>query len=83
MNQAIHFPEREEWNEQRQVVCFPAQVNGLNLTCAIPALVLIAAYGNDATPLDLFRAHRWDIEERAEALILQQQENDQGWVWLS
>ncbi|MGS5156272.1 DUF1488 domain-containing protein, partial [Escherichia coli] len=35
MNQAIQFPDREEWNESKKCVCFPALVNGMQLTCAI------------------------------------------------
>ncbi|WP_141120597.1 DUF1488 family protein, partial [Salmonella enterica] len=27
--------------------------------------------------------YRWDLEEEAEALILAQQEDDHGWIWLS
>ncbi|MBR7539158.1 DUF1488 family protein, partial [Mycobacterium tuberculosis] len=29
MNQAIQFPDREHWDEQRQAVCFPALVSGM------------------------------------------------------
>ncbi|WNN44744.1 MULTISPECIES: DUF1488 family protein [Winslowiella] len=83
MNQAIQFPDREFWDNERQAVCFPAQVNGFHLTCAIAALTLRQRYGSGASDLELFRSHRWDIEEEAEALIEQQQEDDQGWVWLS
>ncbi|MFP8166490.1 DUF1488 family protein [Escherichia coli] len=35
MNQAIQFPDREEWDENKKCVCFPALVNGMQLTCAI------------------------------------------------
>ncbi|MCK8235405.1 DUF1488 family protein, partial [Erwinia amylovora] len=35
MNQAIHFPERDWWDEARQAVCFSAKVSGFPLTCAI------------------------------------------------
>ncbi|QKJ85403.1 DUF1488 domain-containing protein [Paramixta manurensis] len=83
MNQAIQFPDQESWDEQRQAVCFPALVNGVILTCAISREGLCRHYGSDAAPLSLFNAHRWDIEEQAERLIAQQQEDDQGWVWLS
>jgi hypothetical protein len=37
MNQAIQFPDREEWNDAQQAVCFPALVNGLQLTCIMRA----------------------------------------------
>ncbi|MBP2168552.1 hypothetical protein J2125_001744 [Erwinia toletana] len=83
MNQAIQFPDREEWDSDRQSVCFPAQVNGINLTCAISGATLQQRYGSDMPEIELFRAHRWDLEEQAEQLIAQQQEDDQGWLWLS
>ena len=29
MNQAIQFPDREEWDEGKKAVCFPVLVNGV------------------------------------------------------
>jgi len=83
VNQAIQFPDGEFWDSERQAVCFPAQVNGFSLTCVIAAETLQQRYGSGASDLELFRTHRWDIEEEAATLIAQQQEDDQGWVWLS
>lgn len=83
MNQAIQFPDRESWECEHHAVCFPALVNGFQLTCAISGETLKVRYGSDVPELELFRSHRWDLEEEAEALIRQQQEDDQGWVWLS
>ncbi|MDK1254960.1 DUF1488 domain-containing protein [Cronobacter dublinensis] len=85
MNQAIQFSDREHWDEQRQAVCFPALVNGLVLTCAIPQSVLVARFSGESPDewLAAFRDHRWDLEEDAEQLIAAQQEDAQGWVWLS
>ncbi|EGT5713436.1 DUF1488 family protein [Cronobacter dublinensis] len=85
MNQAIQFPDREHWDEQRQAVCFPALVNGLVLTCAIPQSALVARFSGESPDewLAAFREHRWDLEEDAEQLIAAQQEDAQGWVWLS
>ncbi|EHB39937.1 hypothetical protein SEENIN0B_03633 [Salmonella enterica subsp. enterica serovar Infantis str. SARB27] len=34
MNQAIQFPDREEWDTAASAVIFPAMVNGMQLTCA-------------------------------------------------
>lgn len=85
MNQAIQFPDREHWDETQQAICFPALVNGLVLTCAIPRTVLVARFSGD-TPeqwLHAFRKNRWDVEEDAEQLIAAQQEDAQGWIWLS
>lgn len=85
MNQAIQFPDRESWHEEAQALCFPALVNGMQLTCAIKREALAHRFGSN-TPeqwLVAFRDQRWDLEEEAEALILAQQEDDHGWVWLS
>ena len=85
MNQAIQFPDREAWCDELQAVCFPALVNGMQLSCAIKAETLATRFGGE-TPvqwLALFQEHRWDLEEEAEQLIQQQREDDQGWVWLS
>ncbi|HEB1290355.1 TPA: DUF1488 domain-containing protein [Escherichia albertii] len=84
MNQAIQFPDREEWNESKKCVCFPALVNGMQLTCTITGESLANRFAGD-TPeqwLANFRQHRWDLEEEAESLIQDQSEDDQGWVWL-
>lgn len=84
MNQAIQFPDREEWSESKKCVCFPAIVNGMRLTCAITGESLAHRFAGD-TPehwLANFRQHRWDLEEEAESLIQDQGEDDQGWVWL-
>jgi hypothetical protein len=34
-------------------------------------------------PDGVFCENRWDLEEEASDLIRDQQEDDQGWVWLS
>lgn len=43
MNQAIHFPDREIWDENKQAVCFPVLVHGMQLTCAIKGRRCISA----------------------------------------
>ncbi|HFZ8996861.1 TPA: DUF1488 domain-containing protein [Citrobacter freundii] len=85
MNQAIQFPDREEWNAEMNAVLFPALVNGMQLTCVINGEILALRFGGNTTERWLadFREHRWDLEEEAEALIQSQQEDDQGRVWLS
>ncbi|EGE4656782.1 DUF1488 domain-containing protein [Salmonella bongori serovar 40:z35:-] len=85
MNQAIQFPDREEWNTDVSAIVFPVLVNGAQLTCAVKGDVLAHRFGGE-TPeqwLAVFRIYRWDLEEEAEVLILAQQEDDHGWVWLS
>ncbi|KFC05117.1 hypothetical protein GTGU_02985 [Trabulsiella guamensis ATCC 49490] len=85
MNQAIQFPDRERWNEDLCAVVFPALVNGMQLTCAIKGEALAHRFGGDtpATWLAFFREHRWDLEEEAEQAIREEQEDSQGWFWLS
>lgn len=82
MNQAIHFPDREIWDEDKQAVCFPVLVHGMQLTCAIKGETLLQRFGG-SDPLAVFCENRWDLEEEASDLIRVQQEDDQGWVWLS
>lgn len=82
MNQAIHFPDREIWDEEKQAVCFPVLVHGMQLTCAISKDVLLERFGGTQA-IDLFCENRWDLEEEASDLIRDQQEDDQGWVWIS
>ena len=82
MNQAIHFPDREIWDEDKQAVCFPGLVNGVQLICAIKSEVLLRRFGG-AMPLEVFKDNRWDLEEEASDLIRDQQEDDQGWIWFS
>lgn len=85
MNQAIHFPEREEWDEHLQCIVFPVLVNGMQLTCAIKGVTLGQRFsGNEPVQwLADFRHHRWDLEEEAEELIRNQQVDDHGWIWFS
>ncbi|WP_081248708.1 DUF1488 family protein, partial [Mycobacterium avium] len=47
MNQAIQFPDREEWDENKRCVCFPALVNGMQLTCAISGESLAYRFTGD------------------------------------
>nr|WP_024966608.1 DUF1488 domain-containing protein [Pantoea sp. IMH] len=82
MNQAIQFPDREWWDEKAQAVCFPALVNGFQLTCALRGEALARRFGESPDPLTTFRHHRWDIEDEAEQAIKEGKEDDQGWVWL-
>lgn len=85
MNQAILFPDRETWSNERHCVCFPVLVNGMQLTCAISGSTLARRYGGE-TPahwMNGFREHRWDLEDEVEQAIHEQREDDQGWIWLS
>ena len=85
MNQAIQFPDREEWRPDINAVCFPVLVNGMQLMCAINAEEIVRRFGGEEPEqwLALFGENRWDLEEEASDLIRDQQEDNQGWVWLS
>ncbi len=82
MNQAIQFPDREWWDESVNAVCFPAQVNGFQVICAIGGESLFRRYGKEQTVLKIFCRYRWDLEDEAETVIRAEQEDNQGWIWL-
>ena len=46
---------------------------------------MVRRFGGDEPQqwLALFSENRWDLEEEASDMIRDQQEDDQGWVWLS
>ena len=54
----------------------------MQLTCAIKGEMLLQRFGG-SDALAVFCENRWDLEEEASDLIRDQQEDDQGWVWLS
>ncbi|MEN5018842.1 DUF1488 domain-containing protein [Erwinia sp. Eh17-17] len=83
MNQAIHFPEREWWDETAQAVCFTALVNGFQCVCAISGKALLSRFTADGDALSCFRLHRWELEDDAAQAIKRQEEDAQGWFWLS
>lgn len=58
---------------------------GCNSRVQIKKDVLAYRFGGETAEqwLAIFREYRWDLEEEAEALILAQQEDDHGWIWLS
>lgn len=76
MNQAIQFPDREEWDETDRVIRFPVLVNGMLAECVMSDTLLYHRYGRSAQPMSLFQNNRWDIEEEFEALISQGNEAD-------
>lgn len=85
MNQAIQFPDSEVWDERKQAVCFTALVTGFQVNCAVSGEWIASKLGGN-TPeqwLIQFRQHRFDIEEQCESLIRNEEEDAQGWYWLS
>ena len=72
MNQSIHFPERECWDENLRYLVFPALVNGITIDCYLSVETLRQSFGSSLSLQDLqkhFNVHRWDFEEKAEHLI--------------
>ena len=51
MNQAIHFPDREQWDESKQAVCFPVLVHGMQLTCAVSGYLYLGSPVKQIRPL--------------------------------
>ncbi|MGJ3355991.1 DUF1488 domain-containing protein [Providencia sp. Je.9.19] len=78
MNQAIQFPDREEWDALARKVRFPVLISGMLSECIISESFLYSRYGKQETALAVFQSHRWDLEEEFEALIGQglKDEND-------
>ncbi|WP_071882111.1 DUF1488 domain-containing protein [Candidatus Sodalis pierantonius] len=50
MNQAIHFPDLEQWDAERQSVCFPALVGGMRAECQVSAGWLCSRFSSAASP---------------------------------
>lgn len=85
MNQAIQFPDQEEWDANKRAVLFPATLNGFQICCAIykEELQRMSEERQNIDPLVLFRSLRWDLEDIAEHKILNEDYSDDGWVWIS
>ncbi|WP_279205271.1 DUF1488 domain-containing protein [Obesumbacterium proteus] len=85
MNQAIQFPDQEEWDANKKAVLFPATLNGFQICCAIyiEELKRMSEDRQNVDPLVLFRSLRWDLEDIAEYKILNEDYSDDGWVWIS
>lgn len=77
MNQSILFPDIQTWNDEKQGVVFPVQVQGANLECVIPLSVLEKLaqkrLTSEAEILATFDTLRFDIEDSVEELINSQQ----------
>lgn len=83
MNQAIQFPDREEWDPIREAVVCSAIVNGFLINCRILAKSLEQRFGGSGEPeyyLSLFRLNRWDLEEELEALIINREFDSDDWI---
>lgn len=83
MNQAIQFPDREEWRTDISAVVFPALVHGMQLTCAISGETLASRFGG-CTPEQWLKSFNSiaGTRRRGRSIDPDQQEDSQGWVWL-
>ena len=85
MNQAIQFPDIEQWNAEIEAVCFHALAGGFQVNCAIAGETLKQRYGGETYSewLSSFRQHRWDLEEEIELIIADGRDDAHGWFWIS
>lgn len=66
----ISFPQKEAWDGSRDVMSFPAEVDGKQVRCAISWEALQDNFGgNGVPPLECFKANRGRIQAKAERLI--------------
>ncbi|CAH0532284.1 hypothetical protein VST7929_00096 [Vibrio stylophorae] len=85
MNQAILFPDREQWHEARQMVIFPVQVNGALFECHLSAAWLNQQSGqsiDEGNAITIFQQHRFSAEELAEEAIEDDAIDDDGIIYL-
>ncbi len=84
MNQSILFPDMQQWNEQQQVVVFPAQQAGALIECVVSVNELsrlsTQPVSGKSQALETFQALRFDLEELAEALIEDEAFNQHGQI---
>ena len=82
MNQNILFADREQWDEARQAVNFPALQGGQLITCWVTRAWLEQftqrTLPTEAAVLAAFGECRFDLEEDAEALIEDEAFNQDG-----
>lgn len=82
MNQAILFPDIQQWDEEHQAVLFPAQQSGALIQCLVDKHELEKlsgqVIGDAQQALEVFSQYRFDLEELAEQLIEDEEFNAQG-----
>ncbi|MDB1122556.1 DUF1488 family protein [Vibrio algarum] len=87
MNQAILFPDIQEWNAKLEVIKFPALQSGSLIDCTISLHRLSALSRNDEIGenevLNVFSEYRFDIEEIAEEMIEDEMFNDLDQIEIS
>ncbi|MBQ4834597.1 DUF1488 domain-containing protein [Pseudoalteromonas sp. MMG010] len=81
MNQAIQFIDRLEYHAQQQHIIFYAQVSGMLVECVIASEAL--SISNNQQAHMHFEHHRFDYEELAEQLIIDESYNLEGKIDIS
>ncbi|MCU7871922.1 MAG: DUF1488 domain-containing protein [Candidatus Thiodiazotropha sp. (ex Lucinoma borealis)] len=77
----IEYPNIEAWDGSRDVVMFPANLDGKRIQCGISWEALTDNYcGNDVSAIDCFKANRGVIETKATQLIERQRFEPDGSV---
>lgn len=84
MNQSILFPDIQTWDEEQQIVTFPAQQAGALIECFIRKAELEKISGSviegEQQALDAFSRSRFELEELAEELIEEEEFNTLGQI---
>ncbi|MGO2344764.1 MAG: DUF1488 family protein [Providencia sp.] len=61
MNQAIQFPDREEWDALARKVRFPVLISGMLSECIISESFLYSRYGKQEKAKALLKNNPWDL----------------------
>ena len=86
MNQDVIFADIQYWDCEQQKMIFPAQSQGMNISCSISLERLKQISEQDpmteAEIMAVFNDSRFDIEDIAEALIEAEAFDEQGLIQL-
>ncbi|WP_025822982.1 DUF1488 domain-containing protein [Shewanella marina] len=86
MNQDVIFADIQYWDSEQQKMIFPAQSQGMNISCCISLERLKQISEQDpiteAEIMAVFNDSRFDIEDIAEALIEAEAFDEQGLIQL-
>lgn len=79
----VSFHAVETLSASREIVSFPAEINGKRIQCAISWEALQDHFdGNGVPPINCFRANRKAIEAKAEHLIQRGRFESDGSVFI-
>ncbi len=85
MNQAIIFSDNEIFQVVPRGIIFPAFVNGFQINCFISSKTLQKRFNcsnKREVLLAIFRHYRWQLEDEAEQLIINEAYTENGDVIL-